>query len=550
MQSPKKTTTIRDALRATAGLAVETPTAVSIDKEAVAEGRKQLPSRRQDLAALRTKATALYGAPATSALPSIDASFKFAPAESDHEFYYLHVEPLLEHAATLLDRCECYKAKRDELQAAEWKIGLEFQQFLQLDQIADQERETGLDTLAYERAVLGSAAEQSLEENHRNAEAQLKTLVNDLVASGLNRRMAARELAAWLSAYPLKDADLRGDDAAYTFDGTRKTKPEHLYDAAHREADQDAWEQIYTLLFQRYSAMAECEAARLRRASLDLQVKASLADIAFCRARDQAGRDVVWEKIYQSLSPDGMFNYRARMAPFERDFSSDFREALACLNAAAKGLKEIYDYAPSLPQEGTAGYFDEVVAWVRNARNRLKQFSQLDQNYVLALSLKDLTKAQWEVGRGASEWTFEIPDETFNGQSCVRLRGLSVSVVGPNPEVSEPAQRTSRKAEVPKAEGFWSAKVSLPPKAGLRNFAGVTRELDQSSLPVCYLGRITDRDSARQPEIAGARAMHNASPIGKQWKLALSRKSTDGTLTEALEDVQLYLHLVVRGESR
>jgi hypothetical protein len=37
------------------------------------------------------------------------------------------------------------------------------------------------------------------------------------------------------------------------------------------------------------------------------------------------------------------------------------------LNAAAKGLKEVYDYAPSLPQEGTAGYFDEVVAWVRKA---------------------------------------------------------------------------------------------------------------------------------------------------------------------------------------
>jgi hypothetical protein len=137
LQSPKKTTTIRDALRATAGLAVETPTAVSIDKEAGAEGRKQLPSRRPDLAALRTKATALYGAPAAAALPSIDASFKFGPTESDREFYYLHVEPLLEHASALLDRCQSYRAKWDEIRTAHWKIGLEFEQFLQLDQIAD-----------------------------------------------------------------------------------------------------------------------------------------------------------------------------------------------------------------------------------------------------------------------------------------------------------------------------------------------------------------------------------------------------------------------------
>ncbi len=543
MQSPKKTTTVRDALRATAGLAVETPTPVSIDKEAVAEGRKQLPSQRQDLAALKTKAAELYGRPVAAPLLPIEASFKFTPAESDREFNYLHVEPLLLHACALLERCETYRSKRDELQAAGWKLRLELQQFLQLDQIADQERETGAGTLAYERAVFESAAEQSLEENHRNAEAQLKALVTDLVGSGLNRRMAARELAAWLSAYPLKDADLRGDDAAYTFDGARKTKPEHLFEAARREADEDAWEQIYTLLFQRYSAMAESEAARLRRESLDLQMKASLANITFRRQRDQAVRDAVWEKIYQVSNPAGTLNYGARMVPLERDFSNDFREALACLIAAAQGLKEVYDYAPALPQEGTRGYFDDVMTWVRKARNRMTQFAQTEQRYVLALSLKDLMKAQWEAGHSAAEWTFDLSPELFTGQSYVRLRGLSVSVVGAEAE-------TARKTEMPKAEGFWTARVSLPPKGALRNLSGATRELDQGSLPACYLGCVTDRDSAREPEIAGTRAWHNASPIGKQWKLALSRKSTDGTPVEALADVQLYLHLAVRGETR
>jgi hypothetical protein len=550
LQSPKKTTTIRDALRATAGLAVETPTPVSVDKEAIAEGRKQLPSRLQDMAALRTKATEIYGGPTQAALASIDASFKFAPAESDRELNYLQVEPLLEHSSALLDRCQSYRSQRDELQAADWKLRLEFQQFLQIDRIADQEHETGADTLAYERAVLESAAEQSLEENHRNAEAQLKELVNDLVGTGLNRRMAARELAAWLSAYPLKDADLRGDDAAYTFDGARKTKPEHLFDAARREADQDAWEQIYTLLFQRYSAMAESEAARLRKESLNLEVKASLAAITFSRQREQAAHDVVWERIAQVLHPASALNGQARMAPLERNFSTDFREALACLNAAAQGLKEVYDYAPPLPQEGTLGYFDNVVAWLRQARNRLAQFAQLDQKYVLALSLKELTKAQWAAGRSASQWTFALPAEMFNGQAYVRLRGLSVSVVGPSPEPAETGQKAGRKTEAPKAEGFWSARVSLPQKAGLRNLSGATRELDQSFLPVCYLGCITVRDAAREPEIAGARVLHNASPIGEQWKLALSRTSTEGTPVEALEDVQLYLHLAVRGESR
>jgi len=63
LPAPKETTTIKDALSGTAGLAVETPTSVSVDKEAVAEGRKQLPSKLQDLAGLRTKATEIYGGP-------------------------------------------------------------------------------------------------------------------------------------------------------------------------------------------------------------------------------------------------------------------------------------------------------------------------------------------------------------------------------------------------------------------------------------------------------------------------------------------------------
>ncbi len=550
MQAPKKTTTIRDALRATAGVAVQTPTTVSMDKDALAEGRKPLPSRLQDLAVLRKKATEMYGLPPTAALEAIDASFRFAPLESDREFNYLHVEPLLEHVSELLDRCQSYRAKRDECQIAAWKLSVEFRQFLQLDRIADQQRETGADTLAYERAVFESAAEQSLEENHRNAEAQLKALVNDLVGSGLNRRMAARELAAWLSAYPLKDADLRGDDAAYTFDGARKTKPEHLFDAARREADEDAWEQIYMLLFERYSAMAESEAARLRKESRELEVKASLGAISFRRAREQAARDAVWERIDQAVDPRSTLHYQTLVESCERDFAADFREALAALNAAAQGLKEVYDYAQPLPREGTAGYFDAVVAWLRQARNRIAQFAQMEQSYVLALSLKQLTKAQFETGRGVSEWTFDLPEEMFRGQAYVRLRGLSMSVLGPSPEPVEGGQKAGRKTEMPKVEGFWSARVSLPPKAARRNSSGATRELDQSFLPLCYLGCITVRDAARAPEIAAARAWHNASPIGKQWKLTLSRQSTDGTPVEALEDVQLYLHLAVRGESR
>jgi hypothetical protein len=554
VQSAKKTTNIKDALRTKAGLAVETPIDISIQKDAVEAGRKPLAARRPDVAALRAKALELYGFRAGDGpgIPAIESAFKFSPAEFDDHINYLHVEPLLDRSHALLERCLSHRSSRDALQIERWKLRMELDRFFRLDEADAREREAGGDTLGYERAVLESGAEQSLEENYRRAGEQLRDLTSDLIAAGLNRRIAARELAAWVAAWPLKDSDLHGDDAAYTFDGVRRTKPEHLFEAARQEADQDGWEQIYSLVSRRYSAAAESEAGRLRRESLELQAKLSLASIDFRRQRAQAERDAIWEKVHEVQSPGSVLNYNERIAALERDFSADFRDALACLAAARRGLKELYDYDPPFPVEGSGGYLDEAVSWVRRAQYRMTQLCENEQTCVLAVSLKQLTGAQWEAGRTASAWTFDIPDEMFAGQVNVRMRGLSVSVAGPAaepPELPKDASKQglpARKPEALQAEGFWSARVSLPATATMRTIAGASRELDQKLLPACFLGSVTDWNSARAPEVAGASVLHNASPVGRQWKLALSPKSTDGMETARLQDVQISLHLAVR----
>jgi hypothetical protein len=195
------------------------------------------------------------------------------------------------------------------------------------------------------------------------------------------------------------------------------------------------------------------------------------------------------------------------------------------------------------------------------AQHRIAQFSQMDQNYTLAVSLKELTKAQWEGGRSSGRWTFDVPEALFEGQAHVRLCGLGVAVVG-EPEAPDAALQNgpqnapqrSKAAQAPapapaamKPLGFWSARLSLPPTATVRHLSGRTGDLDQKALPACYLGRVMDRDSSQQPEIAGSNALRTASPIGKGWKLVLSPKSTDGTPTASLRDVQLYLHVAARG---
>jgi len=551
VQAPKKTAPVRESLRAKAASAVEPQPPAAVDRHAVDEGRKPLASRRKDLAALRSKAKDLYGIPADglAAIPAIESKFHFTPLESDAEFQYLHVEALLDQAAALLERCAAARAERDRLQLEKWKLAVELDRFLRLDQVGERERQAGLDTLPYERATAESAAENSLETNHKNAEAQLKGLTDDLLASGFNKRMAAHELSAWISAYPLKDTDLRGDDASYVFDGARKTKPEHLFDAARMDADEAAWELFAGLMAQRFATMAASEAGRLHKESLDLQAKWALANIAFRTEKAQAERDAVWEKVYQAQVPGGLFHYEERIAQMERQFALDFREALARLTPARRGLSELYGYAPPFPQEATAGYFDELSGWVRGAKNRTAQFSQLDQTYVLAVSVKELAKSQWEAGRSSSQWTFEVPEDLFRGQANVRLRGLGLAVVGEPAGADAGPQKAkgASKADVAPAKpaGFWSARLTVPPTAAVRHLSGETKELDQKTLPPCYFGRVADRDSPREPEMAGT-ALHNASPVGKEWKLTLSPKSTDGTPTASLQDVQLYLQVAVR----
>ena len=553
MQAPKKNIPVKDTLRAKAGLAVEATTGAPVQKDAVEGGRKPLPARRTDLAALRAKIAELYAIPsgANAAVPSIEASFQFAAAESDADYYYLHVEPLLEHAATLLGRCAAHRSRRDALHKEKWALQLELDRFLRVDQVEERERAAGADTVEYERAILDAAAEQSIEEGRKHSGEQWKDLTTDLAGSGWNRRMAAREQAAWVSAYPLKDGELRGDDANYTFDGARKSKPDHLFEAARQEADQDAWEQFYSLLAARYAANGESEAGRLRKESLNLLAKWALASIAFRRDKAQAERDMRWEQIREVQAPGSLLHYHEQIAPLERGFAADFREALACLAAARRGLKELYDYAPPFPAEGAAGYFDDVASWAAAAQNAVGRASGSDQEYVLTVSVKQLAASQWEAGRAASQWTFDVPEELFAGQAHVRLRGVGVSLVGPappEPPANAKASQTKPEGgkESPKAEGFWTARLSVPAAGAMRTAAGTHRELDQKSMPPCVLGRVADRDSAREPEVAGVGLLHNASPIGKQWRLILSPKSTDGMETARLQDVQVSLHVAVR----
>jgi hypothetical protein len=477
MQAPKKTSPIKEALKTKTELNGASPAPPPLDNAAIEQGRKPLNPRRKDAAAIRAKALELYGIPAggSAPIPAIDSQFKFSPLASDQNFHSLHVEALLARAASHLQRCAAERARRDLLLAERWKMQLELDAFFRLETLHARERQAGLDTLPYERATIEGAAEKSLEENHRGAALQRQALIEELMASGFNKRMGARELAAWVSAYPLKDQQLTGDDASYVFDGAKRSKPDHLFEAARIDADLAAWEQASTLMAQRYASAAASESAHWRKAGFDLQARWAQADITFRGERAQAAQDAMWETAFQAQSPGGLLNANEKIAAAEHRFALDFRDALSCLAAGRRGLKDVYDYAPPFPAEGSAAYFEQVEQWLKTAQDQLEQFAQLDQQYVLAASLKQLSKGAWESGRASAEWTFDIPEELFQNQANVRLRGIGLAVTGRKPDPLEAAPKPAAKAqaqkvdlpkpEPPKPEGFGGRASHSPPGA-------------------------------------------------------------------------------------
>ncbi len=450
-----------------------------------------------------------------------------------------------------MQHCRTTQADRDRLLAAKWQLQLEIDRFLKLEKADAQERQAGSETMPYERAILAAGADASFETLQADSAKRLQTLLNDLLAAGFNKRMAARELAAWISGYPLKDNDLRGDDADYRFNGISRSKPEHLFDAARMQADEEAWETANDLMARIAAATAESQAARFRKEVLELEAKWASAHIALSRQKAQIDHDSMWEKIHQAVTPGGILDYKGQIGRVDAEYLGSLREAASCLISSQRRLETVYGYPAKLPQPGTPGYFAQLTAWTAGAKARMARFHQLDQTYTMVLSLKDVAKSQWDSGKSSGEWSFELPAERFPGQSHVRLVGLGLAAVGATaPDLASLPQKSKTAALAPppvppKPAGFWNARVAIPAAATVIDLTGKSTDLDQKLLPEIHLGRVADRD-AREPEVAGAAALRDASPIGKSWKITISPQSTDGTATASLADVQLYLQLAVR----
>jgi len=457
---------------------------------------------------------------------------KFAPRAlaEDNDFRIFHIEQLLAESCDLLDRCRATRQEWFDLATRAFQVMLELGEFWRLDEVHIDEAKSGFYTLPYSKKSAELSAETAFADYQASALANLDRLQAVNIDSGEEaKQQGAIQLSGWVGAGPYTLEEWNKGAVQYTWNGTPKSKTDHSFDASVQQSWYASRNFAYTLYAQQRSAAALLSSSRERIVGLAKETEWHRQDVNFRMRRTEIARDTIKLKGKALIETDGPINYIERMGEIQAVFQRDFRGAIARLKKVSDGMNQILGYDKALPSSGADIYeWVAVDLWAREAQDFLARFSNLDQNYVLPISVKSqVPAAEWKAGLKTGQWAFVLPKETFPGQKHVRLRGLNCFV----------------EAE---AGLLMTVEAKLPDKADYYHFQKADPiSVDQSVLPVSRVARAQTRVAIREPDTTGAMAWHNASPLGK-WQVTVKPTLRTETDLDSLKDVVLDLHLAVR----
>lgn len=486
--------------------------------------------------------------PLQSRFMAIDNSFEFTAETTDEEFYITQAERWLDQAADLLDRSIRDRDEWNDKAVKSLQVGLELQEYVELDMIHQAEIAAGFYTLSLKESQALLNAELTNKWGNNVAGKYIQDLLNKkFTIEEMKRQSRFAQRQAWLAHLASYEYPNGGKLLQHKYGSDDENTSPELNKNAARGLSQHYLETQRTGLLSQAEIYQNSErVSNARIAGLQSKVDWDTKDIDFRRQRTEVAKRLADLKTKAFTETGGALNYDEQMLPIKERFQRDFRDALARIYKAADGLRLIYGYNVPLPQSITKlktkdfkkerqqspyKYLDDSIIWVRNAISWLVRFSQSDQNYVLPVSVKRLMpKEDWDKGKGV--WECEIKKDLFPGQSHVRLRGISAFVVL-NPDDNA---------------GVWQAIIRPPQQSFCEHLSGNSKDLDQCKIPPCRLGRIRTREDIRDPDITGILTLHNVSPFGK-WKVEISKISTEDIPVEKIKDVHIDLHLAVRPSS-
>jgi hypothetical protein len=295
-----------------------------------------------------------------------------------------------------------------------------------------------------------------------------------------------------------------------------------------------------------YEKEIEKQARNLEQMLTDLQFRWAESDKLATQEKFEVRKRVINEKTILSQGTNAFAFERFRDLVWER-LERNYKDALNRACVAEEGLKQIYgflgpDYGPTpplkaLPPPGIPwqAKLTLLTIWVRSSIEWLAAFNQLDQAFTKCISIKAFVGEDvWrslQASVDSFRLTIKIPGSYFKNHDQVRLRGLSMRIVG-------------RAGVIP-----WSVIVKLPQKAVYQRNTDYVA-IDQSDLPPCTLGRVENTNSTRQIEVCGLISLINASPIGNSneveqaWSFEVIRPDGDLENFSEIDDLLLEINAV------
>ena len=458
----------------------------------------------------------------------------------DNQYRYTQAELLLNQAADLLDRGVRDRAEWNDSAVKQFNLNLEFLEFARLDEIHEHEIKAGIYTSVAKMSQSELDATDSAAGHNKAAVSQLQKQLEfytdgaiDLAASvASNQAYGAVVPTFWKERDNISDN--RGHMVFHLWNGTNASKEDIVMKTADFQTHQNmkSARSNITAQYENIAAAADADAAR----QLGLKARADwdTCDSGFKYERTQVARDMEIAKVKAAIEAGGVLNYGERMKPIRQRAELDLQESLAKVAAAAKGLRLLYGYTAPLPAPGAPGFFDDCVLWVRRAINWLVRFRQLEQSFALPISLRSHT-SNWQEACRTGTFQLDLPESTFAYMRHVRLRGVSVLVIVDNGQ-GDPAS-------------LFQAVVTSPKTSSCKHLSGTVESLDQHFVPPCRIGRVAFRGNIREPDVVGATALYNVSPIGN-WQLSMTTKSSTGIKLDSLRDIQLDMHLAFRASDK
>jgi hypothetical protein len=459
-------------------------------------------------------------------------SYAFVSSMPSAKFQKNNVEILLDQASNLFDRCLRDRSEWDSLSLNLFNLGLEISQFLDYDDIHKRETAAGY----YDQGVYDKSTTLNVDRLAKDKVDALYTLFNQMFTdrwSADNMNAVANwqaQIAEWANPANANAGNIKAL--------TLNLEQYHL-----------AVNYVYNFL-QKEGLASTLDQMKVRVANDDSKYNWEKANRDFRFERTEVERKYEYFKLAALQAEDGVLNFSKRLIPLRQRFHNDFSEAKMRIEAASDGLKEIYGYYQPVPKDnGKPDYFDQCVVWTRHAINHIIKFSQLDQSYVIPISIRKLYTDNDAI-RGGENFANAIKNGTLNfkleakhfpDSSYLRIKGLSVFFsLGIINKYSE--------QHISDYNGTLSAYIT-PPKRSFYYHNEDPVTTNQAYVPTLRMNRLATRSFIRPPEVAGTSLYANLSPFG-DWAVELPQiKSNNINSLLKINDVILDIYITTNRQT-